>query len=350
MRDFRGRIAVITGAGSGMGKQLALQLTAAGAHVSLCDVFQDRLTDTEQECRALAAGATQVSAQLCDVSDEAQVLAFRDAVQEHHATDYIDLLFNNAGISGGYSFIKDPRAIWDKTFSVCWFGVYYCARAFMPLLLQSRDARIVNISSVNAFFAVSPAGPHTAYSAAKAAVKGFSEALYTDLRYNAPHVKVVLVMPGHVGTSIVPNTMRSLGQPHPDSADDAQLGGIRKWLARTGVDVAKLDDAQVRAEARKRVNAFADTAPLSAAGAARIILDGIREDRWRILVGHDAVRLDRIARQDPERLYEPASLESVQKALDEERQRARTEAQTLQCAPELAVKHPAKQGEPETTD
>jgi NAD(P)-dependent dehydrogenase (short-subunit alcohol dehydrogenase family) len=114
------------------------------------------------------------------------------------------MLFNNAGIGGGGSFLVDDRAEWERTFGVCWFGVYYCSRAFMPLLVASDEGYIVNTSSVNGFWAsLGPNIAHTAYSAAKFAVKGFSEALINDLRVNAPHVKVAVVMPGHIGVHCV---------------------------------------------------------------------------------------------------------------------------------------------------
>jgi NAD(P)-dependent dehydrogenase (short-subunit alcohol dehydrogenase family) len=334
MRDFRDKIAVITGAGSGMGKELALQLSAAGAHLALCDIDEVTLRETERACRAVAGTNAQVSARSCDVSDEAQVLAFRDAVQQRHAAQHIDLLFNNAGIGGGNSFVKDARSTWEKTFNVCWFGVYYCARAFMPLLLKSREARIVNVSSINGFFATGTHGPHSAYSTAKFAVKGFSEALYTDLRIHAPHVKVVLVMPGYVGTSIMPNTLRSQGFPDPDTCDASQLGVVRDWLTSMSVDVAGLDDAQVRTAGRKRMNAFRDNAALSASDAASIILGGIRAGQWRILVGHDAERLDRFVREEPASLYEPASLAKVRVVFEEERQRTFAEAHRASRGPE----------------
>ena len=95
----------------------------------------------------------RITTHRCDVSDESQVLAFRDAVQDAHETDHINLLFNNAGIGGGGSFIVDDRAEWERTFGVCWFGVYYSSRAFMPLLVASTEGYIVNTSSVNGFWA-----------------------------------------------------------------------------------------------------------------------------------------------------------------------------------------------------
>jgi len=191
-----------------MGRELARQLADAGAHVAMCDVSEENMAQTRSLC--LARGAkVRVTTHLADVSVERQVLAFRDAVAAEHRTDHVDLLFNNAGIGGGGSFVRDDREEWDKTFAVCWGGVYNTSRAFLPLLLASREAHLVNTSSVNGFWAsLGPNSAHTAYSAAKFAVKGFSEALINDFKLNAPHVKVSVVMPGHIGTSISPEGYR----------------------------------------------------------------------------------------------------------------------------------------------
>src|SRR5205085_8398952 len=119
---------------------------------------------------------------------------------------------NNAGIGGGGSFVVDDRAEWDATFAVTWGGVYSCTRVFLPMLLASTEGHVVNTSSVNGFWAsLGPNIPNTAYSAAKFAVKGFTEALVTDLRVNAPHISASVVMPGHIGTGIVLNSFRYFG-------------------------------------------------------------------------------------------------------------------------------------------
>ncbi len=126
-------------------------------------------------------------------------------------SDHIHLLFNNAGIGGGGSFVAGDRANWEKTFNVCWGGVYHCTRAFLPLLMAANEGHIVNTSSVNGFWAsIGPGIPHTAYAAAKFAVKGFTEALMTDLAVNAPHIHCSVVMPGHIGTEIVTNSRKIL--------------------------------------------------------------------------------------------------------------------------------------------
>lgn len=311
MKDFKGKLAVVTGGGTGMGRELVRQLVAEGCHVATCDVSEENMRETQHLCRQ-AAPSIKVTTFRCDVSDEAQVLAFRDAVQQAHDADHINLLFNNAGIGGGGSFLVDDRAEWERTFGVCWFGVYYNARAFMPLLVASTEGYIVNTSSVNGFWAtLGPMIAHTAYSAAKFAVKGFSEALVTDLRLNAPHVKVAVVMPGHIGTSIAINTGKVLGRPAPKDMSAADVAVIRKRMVERGMPVGNETDDQIRAVLQQQALDFRDKAPLTAAQAATIILDGVRNDRWRILVGEDAHTLDRMVRGAPEQAYEADFLTSL---------------------------------------
>jgi len=306
MKEFRGRIAVVTGGGTGMGRELARQLATEGCHVAMCDVSGEHMDETKALCLRQAPPGTRVTTHLCDVSDERQMLAFRDAVEDEHATDHVHLLFNNAGIGGGGSFLKTTREEWDRTFAICWGGVYYGTRAFLPLLVASREAHIVNTSSVNGFWAVlGPNIPHTAYSAAKFAVKGFTEALITDLRLNAPHVAVSVVMPGHVGTSIVMNSAAVLGRPSPKEMTAEDLEPVRDQMAHQGIPRDALSDDQLRAALQKIGEDFRDKAPLTAAAAATIILDGVRAGTWRILVGDDAKALDRMVRAAPEDAYEP---------------------------------------------
>jgi NAD(P)-dependent dehydrogenase (short-subunit alcohol dehydrogenase family) len=169
--------------------------------------------------------------------------------------------------------------------------VYNCSRAFVPLIVASDAGYIVNTSSVNGFWAaLGPNVPHSAYSTAKFAVKGFSESLIADLRVNAPHVKVAVVMPGHIGTGIVANSMRIL------ASDDA---ATRTDEATAG----ELDDLL-----RQVADGFRDNAPVSAREAAAIILDSVRNDEWRVLVGDDARALDEAIRSDPLAAYGPDGL------------------------------------------
>jgi NAD(P)-dependent dehydrogenase (short-subunit alcohol dehydrogenase family) len=313
MKDFRGKLAVITGGGTGMGRELARQLAVEGCHLALCDVSLATMTETKGLCEAAAPAGTRVTLHLCDVSVEEQVLAFRDAVVADHRTDHVDLLFNNAGIGGGGSMLTDDRADWEKTFGVCWFGVYYGTRAFLPLLVASPSAYIVNTSSVNGFWAcLGPQTAHTAYSSAKFAVKGFSEALMVDMRLNAPHVKVAVVMPGHIGTSIVFNTNTVLGKAdieHMPADDVARLRGI---LSLRGIPADGMSDDEIRVAMQQMATLFRDAAPTTAARAATIILDGVRNEQWRILVGDDAHALDRHVRAHPEGAYELDFMQALQ--------------------------------------
>jgi NAD(P)-dependent dehydrogenase (short-subunit alcohol dehydrogenase family) len=312
MQEFRERIAVITGGGTGMGRELARQLAAEGCHVALCDVSAEHMAETKSLCEQKAPRGTRVTTHACDVSDERQVLAFRDAVRQQHATDHVHLVFNNAGVAGGGSLFTDEREVWERVFAVCWYGVYYGTRAFLPLLVAAPEAHLVNTSSVNGFWAsLGPGIPHSAYSAAKFAVKGFTEALINDLRANAPHVHAHLVMPGHVGTSIVLNSPALLGRPSPKEMTAEDLRLVRERLAQRGLPAHALSDDQLRAVMQQLAEDFRDKAPLSAAAAAAIILDGVREGRWRILVGADAEELDRMVRADPERAYEPGFMEEL---------------------------------------
>jgi NAD(P)-dependent dehydrogenase (short-subunit alcohol dehydrogenase family) len=125
---------------------------------------------------------------------EAQVLRFRDELLDQHASDHVDLVFSNAGVAGGASFVKDSRQEWERTFAINWQGVYFCARTFLPLLIASGDGVLVNTSSVAGFWATAGSGaPITAYCTSNFAIKGFSEALIEDLRSHAPQVRVVVV-------------------------------------------------------------------------------------------------------------------------------------------------------------
>ena len=306
MKDLAGRIAVITGGGTGMGRELARQLVAEGCHVAMCDVSAANMEETKRLCTTdgLPQGL-RVTSFVADVSNEEQVKAFAAAVAREHDTDRIHLLFNNAGIGGGGSMIAHERSEWERTFNVCWGGVYHCTRAFLPMMLRADQGHIVNTSSVNGFWAsVGPNVPHTAYSAAKFAVKGFSEALQTDLRLNAPHIRCSVVMPGHIGTSIVSNSRKIQSGNDSDTMTPTEIAQMRTRIASMGLDVTKLSDADVARLAEERARSFLEEAPTTAAQAAKIILDGVKAERWRILVGRDADVIDRRVREAPERAYD----------------------------------------------
>ncbi len=313
MKDFAGRIAVITGGGTGMGRELARQLVAEGCNVAMCDVSPEAMAETKRLCEAekLPQGL-RVTTHVADVSIEDHLKRFRDELVEQQQTDRIHLLFNNAGIGGGGSLFTNTREQWERTFNICWGGVYLGVRTFLPLLMNADEGHIVNTSSVNGFWASVGMGvSHTAYSAAKFAVKGFTEALINDLRLNAPHIKCSVVMPGHIGTSIVANSR--VIQNGSAALTPNDLLATRQRLQGINVDTSAMTDADIQKFADDRARTFREEAPTSAAAAAKIILDGVKAGRWRILVGDDAHKLDERVRQSPERAYEPEFYQSFVK-------------------------------------
>jgi NAD(P)-dependent dehydrogenase (short-subunit alcohol dehydrogenase family) len=313
MKDFAGKIAVITGGGTGMGRELARQLVAEGCNVALCDVSADAMAETKRLCETekLPQGL-RVTTHIADVSIEDQLKRFRDELVEQQATDKIHLLFNNAGIGGGGSLLTNTREQWERTFNICWGGVYLGVRTFLPLLMKADEGHIVNTSSVNGFWASVGIGvSHTAYSAAKFAVKGFTEALITDLRLNAPHIKCSVVMPGHIGTSIVSNTR--VVQNGSDQLNPNEIVQTRQRLKGMGIEADTMSEAEIQQRALDRARTFLEEAPTTAAQAARIIIDGVKAGQWRILVGEDAHRLDARVRQAPDKAYTPEFYESFVK-------------------------------------
>ena len=315
MDSFEGKIAVVTGGGTGMGRELCLQLVKEGCNIATCDVLMENLEETKTLCQEINSDIL-VTLHQCDVSSEEAMNHFRDEVLAAHG-DKINLLFNNAGIGGGGSFMNpEDRADWERTFNVCWYGVYYGCRAFIDTLVNADESHIVNTSSINGFWAsIGPNTPHTAYCSAKFAVKGFSEALVTDLRVNAPHVGVSVVMPGHIGTSIAINSGKVLGRPAALEMSQEDIKDIRERMMKSGGEMSEvvmnLSDDQIREFMHQRGIAFRDNAPTSAEEAATIILAGVRAGKWRILVGEDAHRLDERVRSDPESAYEASFIEAT---------------------------------------
>ncbi len=299
MDNFKNKIAVVTGGGTGMGRELVRQLAKEGCNVAMCDVIEENMLETFDIVSKESPNIT-LSKHVCDVSDEEQVNNFKDEVLAQQNTQIINLLFNNAGIGGGGSFITSTREEWERCFAVCWYGVYYCSRAFMQSIVESEEGHIVNTSSVNGFWASLGGTPHTSYSAAKFAVKGFSEALIDDFRVNAPHVGVSVVMPGHIGTSIAENTGKILG----GERSDEDYEKIKENMIKMGMPVHNFSIDQIKEQIKENAESFKNNAPTTSAEAAEIILSAVKRKEWRILVGDDAKAIDQWVRNDPENAYE----------------------------------------------
>jgi NAD(P)-dependent dehydrogenase (short-subunit alcohol dehydrogenase family) len=303
--SFTGKLAVVTGGGSGIGRELVRQLAAQGCSVATCDINPDSVTAAAAAVWAGAPPGVNVTGHVCDVSDEAQLLRFRDEALEQHGRDHVDLLFANAGVFGGTSFVKDSRQEWERVFSINWQGTYNTARVFLPLLIASGDGVLVNTGSAAGFWPTAGAGqPISAYSTANFAIRGFSEALVEDLRSNAPQVRVVLVMPGIVNTPIADTSRRALGLPDFEQLSDAELMEMIPDKARTIlVGMGLLPEGFTGDDLRRAIPRLREETRgtgFTADKAAALILDGVLSGAWRVLVGEEAKMLDEQVRADPE--------------------------------------------------
>jgi NAD(P)-dependent dehydrogenase (short-subunit alcohol dehydrogenase family) len=257
-----GRTAVVTGAASGIGRGIAHALARRGCHLALADIDVAGLERTKELLREHDRAATnlRVSCHRLDVADRAAVAAFPAEVLA--ARPSVDLLVNNAGVAVGGTFEQVSEADFDWLFSINFWGVVQMTRAFLPLLRQSDDARLINISSI--FGIVAPA-EQVAYAASKFAVRGFSEALRHELEGST--VGVTVVHPGGVNTNI------------SDSA-------------RTPASVDPDEVVRRREQFRK----FLRMPPEQ---AGEIIVRGVERRKRRVLVGIDAIGLSWLARVAP---------------------------------------------------
>ncbi|MDF0530344.1 SDR family NAD(P)-dependent oxidoreductase [Tsukamurella sp. 8F] len=254
MKDFRGKVAVITGAASGMGRELAVALAKDGAKLSLCDYDPTGLEQTAELARA--AGA-EVHTKVVNVAEREQVLAYADEVVAHYGT--VNLVFNNAGIAHHAPVEQTSFKDYDRVLDIDFWGVVNGTKAFLPHLIASGDAHIINTSSL---FGLLGVGGQSAYNAAKFAVRGFTESLRIEMLSTHPHVGVTCVHPGGIKTAIARNATVAEG------ANQAGFAAFfDKYLART-----------------------------SAESAAETILKGVKRNRGRVLIGPDARVLDAIVR------------------------------------------------------
>jgi NAD(P)-dependent dehydrogenase (short-subunit alcohol dehydrogenase family) len=227
-----GRVAVVTGAGSGIGRSLAIVLARRGAHLALADINRTGLGEAAAAARALGV---RVSAHVLDVAHREAVAAFPAEVLAHHPG--IDLLVNNAGVAHGGTFEQLSESEFERVFDINFWGVVRMTRAFLPVLHRSDDAWIVNLSSV--FGLISPPR-QTAYSASKFAVRGFTQSLRLELE--GTNIGMTTVCPGGVATSVARNAIV------PGSkVDDVARGDRDKMQDKLKMPPERAAEAIVRA-------------------------------------------------------------------------------------------------------
>ena len=254
MQGFAGKVAVVTGAGSGIGQALAVELGRSGASVAISDVDTDGLKVTEDRLTAIGA---KVKSDRLDVTERERFELYADEVKAHFGK--VNQIYNNAGIA--YTGDVDVTAFKDieRVMDVDYWGVVNGTKAFLPHLIASGDGHIINISSVFGIFAVPG---QAAYNSAKFAVRGFTEALRQEMMLAGHPVKVTTVHPGGIKTAIARNATAAEG------LDSASLA---EWF----------DTKMARTTSER---------------AAQIILEGVAKNKARVLVGTDAKILDAFVR------------------------------------------------------
>lgn len=276
MKSFSGKVAAITGAGSGIGRALALRLARRGCHLALCDVNERGLAATVEWARRTGV---RVTGDRVDVADREAVYRWADRVAEEHGR--VNLVFNNAGVALGSAIEGGSYEDFEWLFDINFWGVVHGTKAFLPYLRASGEGHVVNISSVFALIGVPGQG---AYNASKAAVRGFTDALRMELEMSGAPVSATIVHPGGISTNIALSarsdaSIETLGL-------DAE-GGREKFDRLLVVDPDK---------------------------AARTILRAVGKDKRRVLVGRDAYLIDGMARLLPA-AYQQAVKRFVRRSL-----------------------------------
>jgi NAD(P)-dependent dehydrogenase (short-subunit alcohol dehydrogenase family) len=268
MDGFAGKVAVVTGAGSGIGQALAIELARAGAKLAISDVNIAGLGDTEERVKALGAA---VKANRLDVTDRERFLGYADEVRDHFGV--VNQIYNNAGIAFFGEVGKSEFSEFERVMEVNYWGVVTGTKAFLPHLIASGDGHVVNVSSIWGIFA---APGQSAYNSAKFAVRGFTEALRQEMMLAGNPVKVTTVYPSGVKTAIARNATAAHG------LDMNELAAL-------------FDDK------------LAKGAPEA---AARGILSGVRKNKSRVLVGPGAKTFDLLVRLTPagyQKLFAPVT-------------------------------------------
>lgn len=257
MKSFEGRVAAITGAGSGIGRALAIELAGRGADLALSDIDESGLAETVARCEGLDA---KVTSQRVDVAQRGQVYAWAERVVAEH--DRVNLIFNNAGVGLGATVEAMSYEDFEWLMGINFWGVVYGTKAFLPHLKASGEGHVVNLSSV---FGLISVPSQSAYNAAKFAVRGFTDALRMELEIEGSCVSCTTVHPGGIKTNIARN-------------------------ARIDDSVVSLGGSKASADEFERI---ARTRPDE---AARQILKAVLQNRRRALIGPDAKVIDLLAR------------------------------------------------------
>ncbi|MDA7575968.1 SDR family oxidoreductase [Gammaproteobacteria bacterium] len=276
MKTFKNKVAVITGAGSGMGRYLSILLAKDGADVCICDVNEKTLGDTLAMLRKFNVS---VSSHILDVSDKEAIEALPQKVIDQHGK--VDLVFNNAGVTAGSHFQDMKEDNWDWVMGINLNGVVNSTRAFIPHMINNSEAAIVNTSSIFGMVAVPG---QTVYHATKFAVRGFTESLALEMKQTNPNLQIHCVHPGHIGTNIAA-TARMSDEDFNDNETRPAI--FSKNAPKTQQEMGEL---------------FREGG-MHPSKAAKIILNGVKKNKSRIFIGLDARLLDLSQRLFPKHYH-----------------------------------------------
>jgi len=274
MKTFKDKVAVVTGAGSGMGRYLSVLLAKDGADVVACDVNQETLNETVEMLRKFNVS---VSSHVLDVADKEAIEALPQKVIDQHGK--VDLVFNNAGVSTGKHFKDMEEENWDWVMDINLHGVINSTRAFIPHLIDRPEAAIVNTSSIFGMVAVPG---QTVYHATKFAVRGFTESLALEMAQTNENLQIHCVHPGHVGTNIVANSRIDL------QTDEERGSSIFTRNQPTTVE--------------EMADSFKEGG-MHPSKAAQIILNGVKKNKRRIFIGLDSKLLELSQRIFPNKYH-----------------------------------------------
>ena len=274
MKDFKNKVAVITGSGSGMGRELAIELASNGANIALVEINEETLNETAELLKKYNVG---VSKHIVDVGNKQAVFDLPEKVIEEHGS--VDMVFNNAGVALSSTVEDSTDEDWEWGLGILLHGVINGTRAFLPFLKERPEAAIINTSSIFGLLSV----PYQSiYHVGKYVVRGFTQSLALEMKMEKSNVEVQSVHPGHIGTNIA-----NIGAKNGkfDFDEDAEDGpNLFGTQAKTVEEAGQL---------------FKDKAPINANTAAKIILKNIKKKNKRILVGSDAHAYDLIQRIFP---------------------------------------------------
>ena len=283
MKSFKDKVAVITGAGSGMGRYLAVLLAKDGADVSVCDVNEETLNETVEMLRKYNVS---VPSHLLDVSDKDAIEALPGKVIEQHGK--VDMVFNNAGVTTGTHFKDMDENNWDWVMGINFDGVINSTRAFIPHMVDSPEAAIVNTSSIFGMVAVPG---QTVYHATKFAVRGFTESLAMEMKETNPNLQIHCVHPGHIGTNIA-----------ADARFDEENFNQDETQASNSIFTRNAPKSQ------KEMGDMFREGGMHPSKAAEIILNGVKKNKTRIFIGLDAKLLDLSQRIFPKHYHKTWAL------------------------------------------